>query len=487
MAEQINKESFLRSAAVFTLLGFVPMISGFLLTPVYTKYLSPGEYGTLAMANVIQSYLSIFIALGFDAAFTRFFIQQSPKPKLSKAVFSTTILTLLGLGAIVMLLLFLVDGPWIRKVVEAGDFTFRSLGWIVESTTLLTVLYIVMNLFNRDRKSLTWFSLQAVFYFVLVTAGSYLGIVTFDAGVEGSLLGKLAGTGITTIIFLLIYLSWTGIIFRLKIFKRMLVYAWPLLLYGLLGTIFDTLDRMSLDKGSDKAELGIYNLALVIASVTGLFINSMQNAISPDVMRLFFSQDKNKHALINEHYRVFLGLSLLLTGACILLAYPFIAFAAADNYLSAIFIVPLLAGAFIPRAYYILFSNPIFFHGNTRLLPLINAGALMAGALLYYFFGVPYGIIGIASCAAATRIFQTILTYLVVRREGWLNNTEYSFGIFNLAAVILIGICWLGILGYPDKTEIYKYGYYAICIMTFAGILILRKRIMSFLQRLIRK
>lgn len=484
MAEQINKGAFLRSTAVFTLLGFVPMISGFLLTPVYTQYLSPEEYATLAMANVIQSYLSIFIALGFDAAFSRFFIQQSPKPRLSKAVFSTTILTLIGLGGVVMLILYLADGPWVRKVVQSGDFTFRSLGWIVESTTLLTVLYIVMNLFNRDRKNLVWFTLQAVFYFILVTSGSFLGIVTFDAGVEGSLLGKLAGTGITTLIFLIIYLSQTGIIFRIKIFRRMLIYAWPLLLYGLLGTVFDTLDRMSLDKGFEKSELGIYNLALVIASVTGLFINSMQNAISPDVMRLFFSNEKNKHALINEHYRMFLGLSLLLTGLCILLAYPFIALAVDENYLSAIFVIPLLAAAFIPRAYYILFSNPIFFHGNTRLLPLINAGALAGGALTYYFFGVSYGIIGIASCAVATRIIQMLLTYIVVKREGWLNDKEYSFGLFNIAALILISVCWLGIFGYPDKLEIYKYGYYGLCIITFIGILILRKRIAFFLQRL---
>ena len=72
-----NIRPLFRSTFVYTLLGFLPMASAFVLTPVYTKFLTTEEYGIISLSNVFQSYLAIFVAIGIDSAFTRFYFKYN--------------------------------------------------------------------------------------------------------------------------------------------------------------------------------------------------------------------------------------------------------------------------------------------------------------------------------------------------------------------------------------------------------------------------
>jgi len=48
---------------------------GFLLIPVYTRYLSPSDYGVLALVSIFTQALWVFVSLGQSPSLFRFYYE----------------------------------------------------------------------------------------------------------------------------------------------------------------------------------------------------------------------------------------------------------------------------------------------------------------------------------------------------------------------------------------------------------------------------
>ena len=410
----INLNSLFRSAFVYTLLGFLPMASAFVLTPIFTKYLSPEEYGVIALSNVFQSFLSIFIAIGIDAAFTRFYFKYN-KHIITRALLSTALICILSFSAI-LYVLFIFVGEYVFKIsFNVSGFTFNEFGQYIFITTTFACAYSIISQYYRDTENLKSFSWLAVIYFVLVTSGSYTGVVIMGLGAKGSVIGKMIGTFITMILYLFIFFSKTGFIFKKKYAIQMYIYGYPLVIYALLATTFDSMDKLFLSKYFKLSELGQYNLAFVIASTIGIILNSMQAA--------------NRYIIIA---------TLFIIVSCIALSYPLLNYYINDRYQSAIIYVPFLSLAFLARAYFMIYSNPLFFHGKTLYLPLINAISVVIGLAANYILIKQFGIIGVSISVLVIKLSQAFLTFLVIKKTLLYNKIEYQLNQVHALSFIVI-------------------------------------------------
>ena len=53
-----------------------------LLLPLYTAFLTPSDYGILGMVVTVTTFLDVFVTLGFDVAFSRFYFDdKSPQAR----------------------------------------------------------------------------------------------------------------------------------------------------------------------------------------------------------------------------------------------------------------------------------------------------------------------------------------------------------------------------------------------------------------------
>jgi len=428
--------SLFRSTFIYTLLGFLPMASAFVLTPVYTKYMMPEEYGKVALANIFQAYLSIFIAIGIDSAFTRFFFRYR-KRAITNALLSTSLISILGISAL-LYIVFLLAGPQVFQLAfDTPSFTYAEFGHFIFVTTMFAITYSVISQYYRDSENLKAFSLLALTYFVFVTAGSYIGIVVFRGGAQGSILGKMAGTVLTMIIYLCFFFYKTGFVFKPKYARQMYIYGYPLVIYSLLAVTFESMDRFFLNKHFTLNDLGQYNLAFVVASTIGIVLNSLQAAISPNVYKLLNSNQPDKHAQVNTIYKYMLWITLFIVVACIAASYPVINYFISTNYHSCVVYIPLLALAWMGRTYFMIYSNPLFFHGKTTYLPLINFISVVIGIAANFILINTYGIIGVCLAVVIIKMSQAILTAIFMRRAGLYNSTEYNFGRIHLVFLLV--------------------------------------------------
>jgi O-antigen/teichoic acid export membrane protein len=426
-----------KSTFVYTLLGFLPMASAFVLTPVYTKHMQPEEYGMVALSNIFQAYLSIFIAIGIDSAFTRFFFKY-PKRVITDALLSTSLISILLISA-VLYLIFLFIGPSVFSITfDVKEFTYSAFGHFIFVTTVFSIAYSIIAQYYRDTENLKAFTVLAITYFICVTIGSYIGIVVYKGGAQGSIVGKMVGTLITMLIYLYVFFNKIGFIFKIKYARQMYIYGYPLVIYSLLAITFDSMDKFFLNKYFSLNDLGQYNLAFVVASTIGIVLNSLQSAISPNIYKLSNLATIDSQKQINVIYRYMLWTTLFITVSCIAVSYPVITYFINKNYHSCIIYIPLLAIGWLGRSYFMIYSNPLFLHGKTTFLPLINGISVLIGIIANFIFINLWGIIGICFAVVVTKLSQAFFTVLFVKRTQLFNVKEYNFPEIHLTAILTL-------------------------------------------------
>lgn len=416
-----------RSALVYMILGFLPLASSFLLTPIYTKYLSPTEYGLIALAGVLQTYLSLWVCFSLDAAFSRFYFRHYKDKQLTSELLSTSLITILVITIITGVMLFFTGDFLLRHFFDEASFTYTSLGWPVLLTAGTGMCYTVLSIYFRDSENIRMFSIMAVAYFLLLTACTFYGVVILKGGAEGSIMGKMVGSIATMFIFLSVVFYRSGFVFSRKLFREMLKFSSPLMVYALMAAIFDTMDRFFISHYFDLAVLGKYNFAFVIASVIGIVISSYSSAVNPQVYKLFLDKSVDRSEQINELMKRFIWTALVFASLCILLGYFAVKYLINPDYHWSLIFLPILSITFIPRSFYIAWSYPLFIESKTRTLPLINSFSIVTGIVSNLVLIPLIGVKGIAVSLFLIKSAQAAGAFYAIKKLNIYQPRVYDF------------------------------------------------------------
>ena len=78
-----------KHSAIYGLGGLVSRILAVLLLPLYTRYLSPSDYGKVETLIALTTVVGIVLRMGIHAAFFRFYF-DSPEPEHRRLVLRTS-------------------------------------------------------------------------------------------------------------------------------------------------------------------------------------------------------------------------------------------------------------------------------------------------------------------------------------------------------------------------------------------------------------
>lgn len=422
------------STIIYFVLSFLPIASSFLLTPIYAQYLSPSEYGILAIANIVQGYLSIFLTLGIDGAFTRFYFAVRTDKRETDSLLSTSLISILVFSLLTAILLQLAGEPLMTAFINIPGITISNFIQPILLTTSLSMCYVVFCAFYRDSENIKSFAVIALVYFILMTSCSFYGVVILHKGVQGSIYGKLVGTLLTMSFFLPNFFVRNGLRFNSGLIKKMLSYGFPILIYGLLALLFETMDRIFIKKYYTLNDLGIYNFAFIITSVIGVVITSLQSAFNPVIYKNLLDISAENEPALNQIMKRFILTALLFASICLTISYFFILFLINKTYNASLYFIPILALSFIPRAYYIIYSYPLFTHNKTKILPLINGLSIIFGIIANYILMPVLGIYGIAISVVIIKTSQALAALFFIKRLNLYNDGVYNMTEINLAS-----------------------------------------------------
>ena len=261
---------------------------------------------------------------------------------------------------------------------------------------------------------------------------------------------------------------------NINLLKKMLVYAFPILVSGLAFTVNETFDKILLDfllpESIAKTQIGMYSACYKLAIFMMLFSTAYKLAIEP----FFFSEaekkdPQKKYALVLETF-VILGSSILvlIVVSLDLLKEMFIG---DEEYWKAMYIVPIILIANFCLGIYQNLSVWYKVTDKTKFAAYISVfGAFLT--LLINFLMIPrFGFFGSAIATLVAYFSMMTLSYFIGKRYYPIPYNMYKI-IFYFIISVLISL--VSFYGFRDNLQI---GILCVLTMNLIIFILEKKRI----------
>jgi O-antigen/teichoic acid export membrane protein len=264
-----------RHSAIYGLGSIVARILAVLLLPLYTRYLSPTDYGLIETLIALSAVLTALVAQAMKSAFFRFYF-DSAEPDSRLLVVRTAFWYVMAASTAVV-----IAGVALSQPISWVLFHTRSHGGLVIAAFI--GLWSAMNyeqmtsLFRVEQRSTAY--VTATLANVAITiAATVLLVVVFDEGPLGVLVGNFTGT-LAVYAALLVYSRRAlGLQFDRNLYRAMNRFGLPLVPSAVALWLTNFSDRFFLVKLTDAKEVGLYSIGVRVASAIVLLLTAFRMA-----------------------------------------------------------------------------------------------------------------------------------------------------------------------------------------------------------------
>jgi len=264
-----------KHSAIYGLGGLVSRILAVLLLPLYTRYLSPSDYGKVETLIALTTVIGIVLRMGIHAAFFRFYF-DSPEPEHRRLVLRTSFWFTMAMATAGLVGGVLLSVPIADLLFGASDDSELVMAAFVGLWAGMNYEQLT-SLFRVEERSAAFVS--ASLTNVLLTIGAtLLLVVALDQGPTGVIVGNFTGT-------LLVYAALVGyrreqlgLQFDRGLLREMNRFGIPLIPTALFLWVTNFSDRIFLVKLADTDEVGLYSVGVRLASAMVLLLTAFRLA-----------------------------------------------------------------------------------------------------------------------------------------------------------------------------------------------------------------
>ncbi len=441
-------------------------------TPIFTRILTPAEYGKISVFDSWMGVISVVITLNL---FYGLYMQGLVKFEKEKSEFSSS---MQGLTTV-----FCV--AWAVIYFAFSNFFNALFGLTTPQMTLMLLLIWASAIFSF------WLAEQRIKmdYKALVTATITVSLldpiisVLLVLNSEDKVTAKIIGM---TVIRVIVY----GFIFVKKINKDKHFYSkkfWrygiafgiPLIPHYLATTILNSVDRIMIDSIVDSASAGIYSLSYSIAMIMLIFNGAVLQSVEPWIYKTI--KKGNVHDISKLVYPL-----LILVAFCNVLLIMFapeaLAIFASDTYAEALWLIPPIA-----MSVYFIFAFQMFapfeFYYEKRLYIVISTSvAAVLNIVLNYILLQIFSYQAAAYTTLLCYIVYALCHYLFMRKicKTQLDNVK----VFSTKKLVLISTVFMT-TGFATMLTYYNIWLrYSVILATLVMILMFRLKIIAYLTGL---
>jgi O-antigen/teichoic acid export membrane protein len=419
--------------------------------------MAPEIYGEVTIIFAWFAIFNVFLAYGMETAFFRFYNKTDNKD----GVVATSLLSILATTAFFLIVALMfrsglsgvlgIDPKFINYVIvilSLDALVMIPFAWLRANEK--PIKYAIIKIFN-----VAIYLTLNIFFLVLLPKmaegnpeGSFSTMYRPNFEISYILISNLIASGITLLLMLPLYLR-NNYNFDIVLWRKMMKYAWPVLIAGIAFTINEVFDKIMLERllpqETAESELGMYAACYKLGMFMTLFATAFRLGIEP----FFFSHSttanpERAYAQITNYF-VVLGSVIFL--AVVVSADILKEIFVDEAYWEAMPVVPIillasfclgiyhnlsvwykvtdrtkygalisLIGAFLTIVINYVFI-PIIGYYASAFATLIAYGAMM---LLSYYFGrknypIPYNLRKIVFYLGVSLVFSVLSFYVFNR------------------------------------------------------------------------
>lgn len=296
----------------------------FFLLPLYTGILATAGFGDQAIIFAWIAIFNVFLAYGMETAFFRFYSGSDDKD----TVVSTSLISIL----VTTLLFFVFALLFQKSMANITGIDIKYIRFTIYILTLDALVIIPFAWLRANERPMRYaivkiinvvinFGLNVFFLLFLpgIAESNPDGILSLvyqpNAEIAYIFVSNLIASGITLLLMLNIYFE-NRYVFDKALWKRMMKYAWPVLVAGIAFTINEVFDRILLEKLLDpeisKSEVGMYSACYKLGLFMTLFATAFRMGIEPFFFSHSDSENPQKTYAQITNYFVVIGSIILL-------------------------------------------------------------------------------------------------------------------------------------------------------------------------------
>lgn len=446
-------KQLLNQTAIYGVSSIVGRLLNYFLVPLYTYLFEKGEYGIVTEMYSYISFLLILFTYGMETAYFRF---SSTEPLRKDITYSTTLISLLTSTALFVTTLILLADPianWLKYPKHPEYIIWLSL--IIGTDAVSSIFFAQLRQQNKAKRFAALKLINIcinigcnLFFFILCpyllesSNGAVKNFVTVvynpDIRIGYVFISNLIA-GFITLLLLLPQAAKTKLDFDFLLWKRMLIYALPLLIAGFAGMINETIDRillkyLSADTTTGLEQVGVYGACYKLSLIMTLFIQTFRYAAEP----FFFNQTHNKdskkiYADVMKYFVICGAIIFLVTTLYIDVLKYFIG----EDFRSGLKVVPILLLANLCLGIY--FNLSIWY----KLTNITKMGAYISiiGAIITLtlnFLLIPkYGYMGAAWTTLICYASMMMISYAIGQKYFPVNYNTKAILLYILLAVFI--------------------------------------------------
>ncbi|MGH3077629.1 MAG: lipopolysaccharide biosynthesis protein [Gaiellaceae bacterium] len=391
-----------KHSAIYGFGGLVQRILAVLLLPVYTRYLTPSDYGIVETLIALTTVLVITLRLGITNAFFRFYFDR-PDPAHRRLVLRTSFWF-----TMMMATLGLVVGVAFSREISSVLFGSSDQAEVVAAAFVGLWAQMnyeqLMSLFRVEERSVAYVT-ASLANIALTIAATLVLVVALDAGPLGVVVGNFTGT-------LLVYAALVG--YRREqlglqldrgLLREMNRFGMPLVPSALLLWVTNFSDRFFLVKLADTQEVGLYSVGVRIASAMALLLTAFRTAWPAFAYSIEDDREAKRTYAFVLTYLVFLT-SWVATGLALLSPW-LVDWIAAPAFASSSRVVGPLAFAVVIFAGYVVMVIGVGRARRTQFNWVVTGAAAIVNVVLNLLLIPRYGMMGaaVATIAAYATMF----------------------------------------------------------------------------------
>ena len=264
-----------KHSAIYGLGGLVSRILAVLLLPLYTRYLSPSDYGKVETLIALTTVIGIVLRMGIHSAFFRFYF-DSDDPAARRLVLRTSFWFTMGMATAGLVGGLLLAAPIADALFGSADDSELVMAAFVGLWAGMNYEQVA-SLFRVEERSVAFVS--ASLANILLTIGAtLLLVVALEKGPIGVIVGNFTGTLLVYAVLLGYRREQLGLQFDRSLLRRMNYFGVPLVPTALFLWVTNFSDRLFLVKLADTQEVGLYSVGVRIASALVLLLTAFRLA-----------------------------------------------------------------------------------------------------------------------------------------------------------------------------------------------------------------
>lgn len=402
-----------KSLGLYTFTNFFGKGVAFLLLPYFTYVLTKNDMGLLNLFSSSLVFLIPFISMGvLQSASTDYF-------KLNKQEFSNYFVSSLLLPVIVFLLSLIVFYLLGNLFTAAYKFPIEFI-WLIPVTTFLSFInQHVNNLIRNEEKPGLYMKVVLGRLFIEIMLAVVL-ISVYKMNWQG----RIAGILISYLLFGLYafyYFKSKGYLsgkIQMKYIKEELIFSVPVIIMQFSVFCMNYSDSFFLSRftNDNNAEVGVYGIACVFASVIITLCSALLQYILPRIYKML-SEPVIQYQSIRKLFFVYIGImtaGLILLLILVPLAYTFVI---NKDYLPGMNYYYLLCiGYYFWTIAYLFFSFLLYYKQKSRII-LLSLSFSVISITANYLFIKNMGSRGGAISVFSSYLIVLLLTLFFTRKQ----------------------------------------------------------------------